>query len=276
VSGRVPVDRDDPVHRHHTGASGGAAGAACGRLGGGMKHRLRRMVCSCRWWSGWWHHARAYLALPGVYHAYEYLWSVGNAVFGAEKAVAVAWVEPLKTRPYAKGAASLSTALVTLAQTKCPRPAGVLVCHNQRRAWSIPLSWSRRAPRRLACAGAAPARNTSSRCAARAAGTLSGRPGRNAPAAPPAVPRQMPPLHSRLGHFALPLLIYGGARPSDGPVRHDQRHPLSRGAPGDRAIVQSLAARERIVDNEIIVGTISGLGAELSILVSQEWHAEML
>ena len=52
-----------------------------------------------------WRHARAFLALPGVelveiidlYHAYEYLWAVGNAVFG-EGTAAAAWVEPLKTR----------------------------------------------------------------------------------------------------------------------------------------------------------------------------------
>jgi len=53
-----------------------------------------------------WRHARAYLALPGVevveiidlYHAYAYLWSVGNAVCGEGTAAAAAWVEPLKTR----------------------------------------------------------------------------------------------------------------------------------------------------------------------------------
>ena len=72
-----------------------------------------------------WRHARAFLALPGVdlveiidlYHAYEYLWAVGNAVCGAETAAAAAWVEPLKTRLYTEGAAPLHVALTTLAQT---------------------------------------------------------------------------------------------------------------------------------------------------------------
>lgn len=74
-----------------------------------------------------WRHARAYLALPGVevveiidlYHAYEYLWAVGNTVFGAETARAAAWVEPLKTRLYQEGAAPLHAALTTLARTVC-------------------------------------------------------------------------------------------------------------------------------------------------------------
>jgi len=74
-----------------------------------------------------WRHARAFLALPGVelveiidlYHAYEYLWAVGNAVFGEGTARAAAWVEPLKTRLYTEGAAPLHTALTTLARTVC-------------------------------------------------------------------------------------------------------------------------------------------------------------
>ena len=74
-----------------------------------------------------WRHAHAFLALPGVavveiidlYHAYEYLWGVGNAVFGAETARAAAWVEPLKTRLYQEGAAPLHAALTTLARTVC-------------------------------------------------------------------------------------------------------------------------------------------------------------
>ncbi len=74
-----------------------------------------------------WRHARAFLALPGVelveiidlYHAYEYLWAVGNAVFGEGTARAAAWVEPLKTRLYTEGAAPLHAALTTLARTVC-------------------------------------------------------------------------------------------------------------------------------------------------------------
>jgi hypothetical protein len=75
-----------------------------------------------------WHSARAFLGLPGVdlveiidlYHAYEYLWAVGNAVFGAETAAAAAWVEPLKTRLYTEGAAPLRAALEALASTEGP------------------------------------------------------------------------------------------------------------------------------------------------------------
>jgi len=74
-----------------------------------------------------WRHARAFLALPGVelveiidlYHAYEYLWAVGNAVFGEGTARAAAWVEPLKTCLYTEGAAPLHAALTTLARTVC-------------------------------------------------------------------------------------------------------------------------------------------------------------
>jgi len=72
-----------------------------------------------------WRQGRAFLALPGVelveiidlYHAYEYLWAVGNAVFGAETPAAAAWVEPLKTRLYAEGPAPVQAAVATLAQT---------------------------------------------------------------------------------------------------------------------------------------------------------------
>ena len=74
-----------------------------------------------------WRHARAFLALPGVemveiidlYHAYEYLWAVGNAVFGEGTAAAAAWVEPRQTRLYAEGAPPLHAALTTLARTVC-------------------------------------------------------------------------------------------------------------------------------------------------------------
>ena len=72
-----------------------------------------------------WRQGRAFLALPGVelveiidlYHAYEYLWAVGNAVFGAETPAAAAWVEPLKTRLYAEGSAPIQAAVAALAHT---------------------------------------------------------------------------------------------------------------------------------------------------------------
>jgi hypothetical protein len=71
-----------------------------------------------------WHQGRAFLALPGVdlveiidlYHAYEYLWALGNAVFGAETPAAAAWVEPLKTRLYEEGPAPVQAAVAVLAQ----------------------------------------------------------------------------------------------------------------------------------------------------------------
>jgi hypothetical protein len=55
-----------------------------------------------------WPRACAFLGLPGVEvveivdnnHAYPYLWTVGNAVFGAETTAAAAWVEPLKDHSY--------------------------------------------------------------------------------------------------------------------------------------------------------------------------------
>ncbi len=71
-----------------------------------------------------WRSGRAFLGLPGVemveildpYHVYEYLWMIGNAVFGVGTAAARAWVEPLKTRLYAEGAAPVQAALATLAR----------------------------------------------------------------------------------------------------------------------------------------------------------------
>jgi hypothetical protein len=76
-----------------------------------------------------WRAARAFLALPSVevveiidlYHAYEYLWAVGQAVFGAETPAA-AWVEPLKTRLYEEGAAPVRTALEALLATLSTAP----------------------------------------------------------------------------------------------------------------------------------------------------------
>lgn len=70
-----------------------------------------------------WHAARAFLGLPGVevveiidlYHAYAYLWSVGQAIFATEAEVA-AWVEPLKTALYAHGPGPVQAALRALAQ----------------------------------------------------------------------------------------------------------------------------------------------------------------
>ncbi len=69
-----------------------------------------------------WHRARHFLGVRGVevveivdiYHAYEYLWEVGNAVFGAGSARAARWVQPLKDCLYEQGAAPVLEALAAL------------------------------------------------------------------------------------------------------------------------------------------------------------------
>jgi hypothetical protein len=68
-----------------------------------------------------WHRAAQFLGGPGVelveivdlYHAYDYLWDVGDAVFGAGS-VAAGWVQPLKDRLYEQGPAPVLAALATL------------------------------------------------------------------------------------------------------------------------------------------------------------------
>ncbi len=72
-----------------------------------------------------WDRARAFLGLPGVevveivdiYHAYGYLWAVGNALYGAGSLRAAAWVEPLKDQLYLHGAALVLAALAALEPT---------------------------------------------------------------------------------------------------------------------------------------------------------------
>jgi len=72
-----------------------------------------------------WDRARAFVGLPGVevveivdiYHAYGYLWAVGNALYGAGSLRAAAWVEPLKDQLYLHGAAPILAALAALAPT---------------------------------------------------------------------------------------------------------------------------------------------------------------
>ncbi len=49
-----------------------------------------------------------------LYHAYEYLWDGGNAVFGAGSAAASAWAQPLKGRLDEEGAAPILAALAAL------------------------------------------------------------------------------------------------------------------------------------------------------------------
>jgi len=70
------------------------------------------------------------VGLPGVevveivdiYHAYGYLWAVGNALYGAGSLRAAAWVEPLKDQLYLYGAVPVLAALTALE----PRTADVV------------------------------------------------------------------------------------------------------------------------------------------------------
>jgi len=72
-----------------------------------------------------WERARALVSLPGVevveivdlYHAYGYLWALGNALYGAGSLRAAAWVEPLKDQLYLHGAAPVRAALAALTPT---------------------------------------------------------------------------------------------------------------------------------------------------------------
>jgi len=72
-----------------------------------------------------WDRARAFVGMPGVevveivdiYHAYGYLWAVGNALHGAGSLHAAAWVEPLKDHLYLHGAAPVLAALAALTPT---------------------------------------------------------------------------------------------------------------------------------------------------------------
>jgi hypothetical protein len=99
--------------------------AAC-QVGLGTSVRLVVLLGDGAEWI--WAPARRFLALAGVevveivdlYHAYEHLWAVGAAVFGADTPAAAAWVEPLKDRLYAEGAAAVVAALAALAAPPAP------------------------------------------------------------------------------------------------------------------------------------------------------------
>jgi hypothetical protein len=56
----------------------------------------------------------AWVEIVDVYHAWEHLWTVANAVYGTGEAAAAAWVEPLKARLLAAGVAPVLTALEQL------------------------------------------------------------------------------------------------------------------------------------------------------------------
>lgn len=69
-----------------------------------------------------WRYAARFLAVAGVevveivdvYHAFEHLWTVANAVFGTGTAQAAGWVEPLKRRLLQEGASAVLAALAEL------------------------------------------------------------------------------------------------------------------------------------------------------------------
>jgi len=60
---------------------------------------------------------REVVELVDIYHAYEHLWTVGNAVFGRDTLPARVWVERLKDRLYEEGVAPVRAALDALAPT---------------------------------------------------------------------------------------------------------------------------------------------------------------
>jgi hypothetical protein len=83
---------------------------------------VRTVVVLCDGARWIWERARAFLGLPGVevleivdiYHAYQYLWAVGHALYGTGSPDAAAWVEPLKDHLYTQGAAPVLAALAAL------------------------------------------------------------------------------------------------------------------------------------------------------------------
>ena len=93
----------------------------CG-LGTAAVHTVVVLCDGARWI---WERGRHFLHQPGVevveivdiYHAYTYLWAVGNALYGAGSLRAAAWVEPLKDHLYQQGAAPVLAALAALSPT---------------------------------------------------------------------------------------------------------------------------------------------------------------
>jgi len=172
-----------------------------------------------------WDRARAFLGLPAVevveivdiYHAYGYLWAVGNALYDAGSLRAAAWVEPLKDHLYLHGAAPVLAAIAALTPTteealNAIADAQTYFTRNVARM-DYPRFVARwkRGSNRPACAGVSPAVKPSPACApcsARGAGRPSGRPTpistgyrRRMPPRPPRVwpprPRRVPPSAQR-------------------------------------------------------------------------------
>ncbi len=85
-----------------------------------------------------WHRAAAFLRagpqevieIVDIYHAYEYLWRVGHALFGVGTIEAVRWVEPLKEQLYAQGVAPVLAALAASHPPSAEAAEVVRVAHG--------------------------------------------------------------------------------------------------------------------------------------------------
>jgi len=91
--------------------------------GGGLGPATRTVVVLGDGADWIWQRAVPFVGAPGrevveivdIYHAYEHLWTVGNAVFGRDTLPARVWVERLKDRLYEEGVAPVLAALDALA-----------------------------------------------------------------------------------------------------------------------------------------------------------------
>jgi len=112
-----------------------------------------------------WHRARHVLRVRGVElveivdisHAYAYLWTVGNAVFGAGSARAAGWVQPLNDRLSEQGPAPILAALAALTPDtdggRGGRPRRHRLRHHARRAPGLPPVRGAAVPHRLGRGG---------------------------------------------------------------------------------------------------------------------------
>jgi len=102
--------------------------------GGGGLGRTTRTVVVLADRADWiWTRAAPFVGGPGrevveivdIYHAYEHLWMVGNAVFGRDTLPARVWVARLKDRLYEEGVAPVLAALDALAPPTEPATQAV-------------------------------------------------------------------------------------------------------------------------------------------------------
>jgi len=104
-----------------------------------------------------WQRARHFLRVQGVelveivdiYHAYEYLWAVGNAVFGVGSARAAGWVQPLKDRLYEQGAAPVLAALAALSPDTDAAAEAIRIARGYVTTHAARLDYPRFVARRL-------------------------------------------------------------------------------------------------------------------------------